>query len=122
MAILIDSNIIIYSYLDEYQYLRELIISEESIISEISRVEILGYHKLVDAERKYFEDVFSFIRIIQPSQEVFNKAIEIRILNNLKLGDSIIASTALVNNLTLYTRNTGDFEKIKGLKCINPLM
>ncbi|QKJ29351.1 hypothetical protein HQ865_06130 [Mucilaginibacter mali] len=33
----------------------------------------------------------------------------------------MIAATALVHNLVLYTRNTDDFEKIKELKCMNPV-
>lgn len=121
MAILIDSNIIIYSYLDEYRYLRKIIVQETTAISEISRVEVLGYHKLTGDELKYFESIFSFVNLIIPSPEIFDKAIEIRKLYNLKLGDSIIASTALVHRLSLYTRNTADFENIKGLECINPI-
>jgi len=121
MAFLIDSNIIIYSYLSEFRYLREIIISANSNISEISRIEILGYHGLKADEEKYFNDVFSVLNIIIPSQEIFDKAIEIRKQHNLKLGDSLIASTGLIHNLDLYTRNIADFGKITGLKSINPI-
>jgi predicted nucleic acid-binding protein len=38
----------------------------------------------------------------------------------LKLGDAIIAATALVYNLTLITRNTSDFKNIAGIKVVNP--
>lgn len=38
----------------------------------------------------------------------------------LKLGDAIIAATALVYDLILLTRNTSDFKNILGLKCVNP--
>jgi len=41
--------------------------------------------------------------------------------HNLKLGDSIIAATALVHDLTIYTRNLSDFEKTSGISCINPI-
>ena len=109
MAFLIDSNIIIYSYLPEYQYLRELITSDLSYVSEVSRVEVLGYHKLKDEEQRYFNDIFSLVTVILPSQEVFDKAIHIRKEFNLTLGDSLIASTGLVYSLTVYTRNVGDF-------------
>ena len=37
----------------------------------------------------------------------------------MKLGDSIIASTALVNNLTIVTRNESDFYGL-GLTIYNP--
>jgi predicted nucleic acid-binding protein len=122
MASLIDSNIIIYSYLDEYQRLRKLIIDESASISEISRIEVLGYHRLTADEEKYFLDIFNFVAIVIPSKEIFDKAIELRKLYNLKLGDSLIASTAIIHSLTLYTRNLIDFEKVKGLSCINPLI
>jgi predicted nucleic acid-binding protein len=121
MASLIDSNIIIYSYLNEYQYLREMIIDGTSNISEISRIEILGYHGLKNDEESYFNDIFTLVNIIIPTQEIFDRAISIRKQYNLKLGDSLIAATAIVSNLTLYTKNIRDFEKITGLKSINPV-
>ena len=39
----------------------------------------------------------------------------------MSLGDAIIASTALVNDLDLWTANTDDFKNIEGLKLHNPL-
>ncbi|RLJ80106.1 type II toxin-antitoxin system VapC family toxin [Pedobacter alluvionis] len=121
MAFLLDSNLIIYSYSNEYEYLRELIIDESCIVSEISRVEVLGYHALKKEEEKYFNDIFEYVPIILPDQNIFDKAIEIRKKYNLKLGDSLIAATALVHNLEIYTRNLSDFERVKKLKCINPI-
>jgi predicted nucleic acid-binding protein len=84
-------------------------------------VEVLGYHDLKNDERRYFDDIFSFVPIILPSPVIFDKAIEIRASYRLKLGDSIIAATALIHDLTLYTRNVSDFEKIAGLKMVNPI-
>jgi predicted nucleic acid-binding protein len=108
---LIDSNIIVYSYLPRYEYLRELFTKDSVYISEISRLEVLGYHKLTTDEETYFNDIFNFVPIISPSQDIFDAAIGIRKLNNLKLGDSLIAATALVNNLSIYARNLSDFER-----------
>ena len=121
MAFLIDSNIIIYSFSDEYDYLRDLVVNENANVSEISRVEVLGYHGLNRKQIKYFEDVFSYVSILVPTGEIFEKAIEVRQKNNLKLGDSIIAATVLVYGLTLYTRNIKDFERVSGLVCVNPI-
>ena len=118
---LIDSNIILYSYLPEYEYLKRLFFEETVFVSEISRVEVLGYHKLTTPEESYFLDIFNLVPVIVPSVEVYNTAITIRKTYNLKLGDSIIAATALANNLVVYTRNLKDFEKIGKLKCINPI-
>jgi toxin FitB len=118
---LIDSNIVIYSYLPQYEYLRNLFAAEPVFVSEISRVEVLGYHKITGKEESYFKDVFNLVPIILPSQEIFDIAIDLRKKFNLSLGDSLIAATAKANDLTIYTRNLGDFIKLPEIKCINPL-
>lgn len=107
---LVDSNIIIYSLSEEYSYLRELFLREECNISEISRVEVLGYHLLNDKQKNYFLDIFDYSTVLIPTKTIFDKSIEIRRKYNMKLGDSIIAATAILYNLTLYTRNLKDFE------------
>jgi len=122
MDFLLDSNIIIYSLSQEYRYLRELLVDNSCHVSEISRVEVLGYHRLEKSDKKYFLDVFSYAPIIIPNQLIFDKAIDLRQAYNLKLGDSLIAATAVVYDLNLYTRNLKDFERIEGLTCINPIV
>ncbi|HAB54415.1 MAG TPA: hypothetical protein DCE80_19915 [Ignavibacteriales bacterium] len=54
------------------------------------------------------------------SEDVVSKAIELRKNYKLKLADAIIAATALAHTLTLVTRNTNDFKKIKKLNLLNP--
>ena len=119
---LIDSNIILYSYLPQYKYLKNLFAKESVFVSEISRVEVLGYHKLTRDEEIYFTNIFKFVPIIFPSQEVFDTAITIRKAHNLKLGDSLIAATALVHGLEIYSRNLKDFERVTNLNCLNPVL
>ena len=121
MAYLLDSNIIIYSYSNEYIYLRELFIGDLCAISEISRVEVLGFSKIKKEEDDYFRDIFEYVTLILPNQEIYDQAITVRKLYNLKLGDSMIAATAMVNDLIIYTRNLSDFKRIKGLKYYNPI-
>jgi predicted nucleic acid-binding protein len=58
--------------------------------------------------------------IIELEQPIKIKTADIRKQYNLKIPDAIIAATALINNLTLITRNTKDFEKVEGLKIIDP--
>jgi len=121
MAFLLDSNVVIYSYSSDYEYLRELVINESCSVSEISRVEVLGYHMLNKEEEKYFKDIFEYLPVILPDQDIFDRAIDIRKKYNLKLGDSLIAATASIHGLEIYTRNLSDFERVKGLKCVNPI-
>ncbi|HAL83190.1 MAG TPA: hypothetical protein DCO83_13965 [Mucilaginibacter sp.] len=46
--------------------------------------------------------------------------IELRKKYKIKLPDALIAATALHYRLILITRNISDFNKIAGLKIINP--
>jgi predicted nucleic acid-binding protein len=39
---------------------------------------------------------------------------------DIKLGDSLVAATALIYELTLVTRNVDDFVGIEGLRVLNP--
>ena len=120
--LLIDSNIIVYSYLPQYNYLKDIFINESVFASEISRIEVLGYHKLTVDEEIYFKDIFNFIPLIFPSPQIFDTAITIRKTYKLQLGDSIIAVTALEHDLSIYTRNLKDFDKINDIKCFNPIV
>jgi len=119
---LVDSNIIVYSYLPQHEYLRKLFLNDSIFVSEVSRVEVLGYYKLTKDEDQYFKDIFNFIPVIVPTQQIFDSAISIRKAYNLKLGDSLIAATALAQELTIYSRNIKDFEKVVNLKCINQVI
>jgi predicted nucleic acid-binding protein len=63
----------------------------------------------------------SLAKIFYVDDLIADKTIDLRkTYRKLKLGDAIIAATALANNLTLISRNTKDFEDISGLTCINP--
>ncbi|WP_460984878.1 PIN domain-containing protein [Spirosoma fluminis] len=52
---------------------------------------------------------------------LLDKATELRKQQKMSLGDCLIAATALLNGLDLYTNNTNDFTHISGLTVINPL-
>ena len=53
-------------------------------------------------------------------EENIQRAIQLRQQRSMKLGDSIIAATALEYGVALVTRNEGDFKHIAGLQVINP--
>ncbi len=58
--------------------------------------------------------------IFHLEEPVVLKAIDIRKNFRVKLPDAIIAATAVVHGFALITRNSADFEKIKGLQVIDP--
>jgi predicted nucleic acid-binding protein len=118
---LLDSNIIIYAALPEYAALQDFIAKHAPAVSAISRVEVLGYHLLSEMARHNFEEFFAAATILPISDSVLSKAVELRQIRKLSLGDAIIAGTAMTHGLKLITRNSADFNWINGLTLLNPL-
>ena len=118
---IIDSNIIIYSVIPEYNKVRIFLKEHEPelAVSAISKIEVLGYHKLSAEDRLLFTGFFSSIRIIQIDNLIVDIATDIRQVKKITLGDSIIAATALYSGKKLFTNNASDFAGITGLNIIN---
>lgn len=114
---LIDSNLLIYGAQPGGRKIRDFIRSTTTCISVVSKVEVLGYHKLKDDERSLLESFFSILEITSP---VIEEAIRLRQIRKMTLGDSFIAATALVHDLTLATHNTEDFSWVPDLKLTDP--
>ena len=85
-------------------------------LSVINRMELLGFQD-VPATIQEFADT---ARIYPLDEEVEAKTIALRKQYRLKLPDAIIAATAMIHDLKLLTRNTKDFDGIKGLQVVNP--
>jgi predicted nucleic acid-binding protein len=117
---LLDSNIIIYATSPQFEFLRKMIANENPFVSVISKIEVLGYHKLNEKEKHILLTFFNSASIIGLSENIATKSISLRQKYNLTLGDAIIAATALENRLELITRNSADFKNIIGLKVYNP--
>ncbi|MBT4137929.1 MAG: type II toxin-antitoxin system VapC family toxin [Candidatus Latescibacteria bacterium] len=118
---LIDSNIIIYSVQPEHGRLRDFVKEQNPYVSAVSYVEVLGYHGLTESEKNLFGLFFQEATVLDITQDVILEATLLRQQKRMSLGDSLIAGTALVNDLTLVTRNIADFSWIDALKIINPL-
>ncbi len=119
--ILIDSNILIYSADEKYKHLRELFKQADTAVSVISRLEVLGYHKITTKQAIYFGTIFQVIDTIQITDSLIDQAIYYRQKKSMSVADSIIASTAKLYQCDLYTNNVADFKNITGFKIINPL-
>lgn len=120
MKYLIDSNIIIYSCLPEYKFISDFVIENLPSVSLISKIEVLGYSKISTKDFTKVERLFYILETVGLTEDVIDKTIQLRKKYNLKLGDSIIAASAIVHSCTLCTRNVKDFKKTKGLKLYNP--
>jgi toxin FitB len=119
--VLIDSNIIIYAAKPEHQALRRFIAKHAPAVSVISYVEVLGYHRLTEQDRRYFEDFFIAAPLLQISTEILERATQLRQERPIGLGDALIGATALVHGLQLLTANTEDFQWISDLRISNPV-
>ena len=120
MKYLVDTNSIIDAQIGRIpekglQFLGD-VINENFIISFITYIEVLGYKDVSQATQGFME----LADVIEINKTIINACIELRKRKKIKLPDAIIAATALVNNLTLISRNTKDLEDISGLTCINP--
>ncbi len=118
---LLDSNIIIYSAKDNYAFLRKIYKERNVFISDITRLEVLGFHRITPNQEEFFISIFSVVNILPLSNEVIEAAIKLRRTYNLFIGDSLISTTSILKNLILYTNNEADIVNIKGLKIHNPL-
>lgn len=120
---LIDTNVIIDYTSDRFDdkgsVFVENIFNTDFNTSIIVKIEVLGYND-VTTRMQLLEEFLATATIIPLDIAVTQKAIEIRRIKKIKLGDAILAATALVYNLTIITRNTSDFKNIDGLIYINP--
>lgn len=119
---LIDTNVII-DYTsnrldDKGSAFAENIFNTGFNTSVVVKIEVLGYND-APAKMQLLEEFLATATIYPLDDAITQKTIELRRIKKLKLGDAIIAATALVYNLTIITRNTSDFNNIDGLSLID---
>lgn len=98
-----------------------LLMKIEPKISVITKIELFASSTISEQEKKILSTFTSNTLVYDTINEaIVSKTTLIRQLYKIKLPDAIISATAIVNNLTLVTRNNKDFERITELKIINP--
>lgn len=117
---LLDSNILIYLAQPGGEALQAQLANINPAASLISRVEALGFHRITAEESERLDKVFSWVEVLPVNDAVAAAAILLRRIRKMKLGDALIAATALLYDLPLVTRNEGDFKHVSGLRLINP--
>lgn len=116
--ILLDTNIYIYL---ANQTLASTIIRDDIGYATVTRIEALGFHNLSVGEEHQLAQLFASSEQYQLTEDVIARAITIRQMQRIGLGDAIIAATALEAGCDLWTANIEDFSHIEGLTVINPL-
>ena len=117
---LLDSNIVIAAAVPEADGLRADLSTEPCAISIVTRIEVLGFHRLSAEEESGLREFLSRVETHALDDAVAARGIALRQQRKMGLGDAIIAATALVHGLTLVTRNVDDFKHVAGLEIINP--
>jgi len=124
MQYLLDTNVII-DYLQsklptsEMQFVSS-VVDDISVVSVISKMETLGFNFPLIKEQTLMETFVNYSAVLDIDERIVKQTILIKKAKRIKLPDAIIAATALVNHLTLITRNISDFDGVEGLKIINP--
>ena len=78
---------------------------------------MFSFPQLKQNEKIEIEKLLKYFSIYNITNEIKTKTIEIRKTYSIKLPDSIICATAMVNNLTLVT-NDKQLDKIDNLQII----
>ena len=120
----LDTNVLIYHLHDALPAAGEELLATAleggAAISVISRIELLSWPQHTP------ESLAAAMRLLEPVTEhplagaIAERTIEIRRHNKLKLGDAVIAATALDLGVPLVTRNSKDFTRIEGLVVVDP--
>ena len=113
--LLLDTNIIIYYFnglIRDKQI--DTIFNENFNISIITKIEFLSWNKLWDNKMLNAKALafLSHANIYELTDEIANKAINIRQQNKIKTPDAIIAATALVHGFDILTNNIDDFKNL----------
>lgn len=102
------------------EFLIPFLRSPNASVSIVTRIESLGFHQLAVDEKSQIKDSLALLPELPLDDEIAGRAVWLRQQRPMKLGDAIIAATALEYGLKLITRNTGDFRHITSLQIINP--
>ncbi|MBD2755238.1 type II toxin-antitoxin system VapC family toxin [Spirosoma validum] len=118
---ILDSNILIYFVEPNYDTLRAYLAEQKEplYISLITKLEVLGFHKLKPVHKSELEQLLDIVSLLPITNNIINEAIRLRQQRKRSLGDSIIAATALLYNQPILTHNTSDFDGISGLEVIS---
>jgi len=120
-----DTNTAIYYLQDQFpteqeNWIESIIYHSQPSISVITEIELLCWKTATDDDITVINNFIADCSIFELNNDIKLQTIEIRKKFNLKMADSIIAATAIVNRLTLISRNSKDFKKVSTLSFVDP--
>ena len=114
--LLLDTNIVLY-VLSGDTTLAGFLVDKELFISVITELELLSYHLLSSKESVAVKEFVNEMNVIPISENVKHLTIQIRRSTKMRLPDSIIAASAMDQNISLITADK-QFSKLKELDII----
>jgi len=111
-----DTNICIY-LLNDDRIVAELLNGYQLYISFITEIELYAYHGNTPSAKKTLDDFIDAVYVVDINLYIKAKTIDIRQVFKLKLPDSIIAASAITEDITFITADKG-FKKVTGLDII----
>ena len=117
---LLDTNIVIHACQPGGDLLAPWTDHPNAAIASVTRIEALGFAGISSEEETAIRDFVNSSPTYALDDEVIERAIKLRQQKKMKLGDAIIAATALEYDIPLVTRNESDFKHIAGLDLRNP--
>ncbi len=94
--------------------------SQGSAVSVVTVIELLGWRKHTEQSRRSATDLLECLDELPLERRVVAATIKLRSRHAIRLGDAMIAATALTHGIPLMTRNIDDFRIVDGLTLINP--
>ena len=117
---ILDSNIVIYATQSAYAYLLPLLKDPNNYISEITKLEVLGFHGFDKTSKYAMESLFKKLQIIPLDSSIIDKAIELRQMRKMSIGDAIVGATTLIHGFELVSRDVRGFSSL-GIMVVNPI-
>jgi predicted nucleic acid-binding protein len=111
---LLDSNVIIDAAKPGGAHLEIWLKDPNASVSIVSRIESLGFHRLSPLEEDQIAHSLTLLPELPLDDEVAKRAIGLRQQRKMKLGDAIIAATALEYGVALVTRKHCGFQPCGG--------
>lgn len=112
----VDTNICIY-LLNSDLVVAELLDGYQIYISFITEIELYAYHHANQSAKAILDSFVNSVNVVNIDEAIKLKTIDVRRDHKRKLPDSIIAASAIIENMTFITSDKG-FQKIAGLDII----
>ena len=120
-----DTNTAIYYLQRQFpasaeQFMDGILKEFQPCISAITEIELLCWKTANENDLSVLQSFIADSVVFELERDTKAKTVLLRKNYKIKLPDAIIAATAIVNGLTLLTRNVSDFQAISDLSFINP--